>query len=186
MTTPSGMDQKSVVRGLELRLDTLIQGLQTAVPAGVTSIPVNGTMTTIADLIAQAQGAAKPYETGRAAHAVIRQLALTRQSDRETALTLLANVKPSIVALVGRTNVELTKFGFTPANLSRKRTSSAKKLEAAAQGQLTKADRSELGSKQRAAIPSAAAPQIQVSPQGEVKVSGAPPVSPPPPSSPGK
>jgi hypothetical protein len=180
------MDQKSVVRGIELRLDTLIQGLQTAVPAGVTSLPVNGSMTTIADLISQAQGASTPYQTGRAAHAMLRQLALTRQSDRQTALTLIANVKPAIVSLIGRTNVELTKFGFTPAKASPKRNSSAKKLEASVQGQLTKEDRSELGSKQRAAIPSAAAPQIQVSPPGEVKVSGASPVSPPPPSPPGR
>jgi hypothetical protein len=114
MATPSGMDDKSVVKGLELRLDTLVNGLQNSMPAGVNSLPVNGNMTAITDLVQQGQDRSKPFKSRRSAHAVLRQLGLTKKSDREAALNFIADLKPAIMSVIGCTSVDLTKFGFTP------------------------------------------------------------------------
>ncbi len=62
MGTPDGMDNHSVAHGTELRLDALIMGLSTAVPAGITSLMVGGTSMTVAEVLAKAQARVKPWK----------------------------------------------------------------------------------------------------------------------------
>ncbi len=126
MSTKSGMDDNAVIRGLELRLDTFIAGLETALPAGVTQIKVGRVTFSISDLIAKAKELNQPYKSKRAARSVLRQAALTAEDDREAALDFLADAKAALVALLGRKTAELVDFGFTPQGGRRKKAKSAK------------------------------------------------------------
>lgn len=114
MSATSGMDNNAVIRGLELRLDTLISGLLSALPAGVTQLKVGDVMYQIPDLIKKAQEFNQPNKSKRAAHSVIRQAKLTEKRDREVSLDFLADMKAALVAELGRENATLTSFGFTP------------------------------------------------------------------------
>ncbi len=121
MSANSGMDKDAVVRGVELRLDTLISGLESVLPMGVTELRVGNVTYKIPDLIKAAQELDQPYKAKRAAHSVLRQARLNKERDREAALEFLADAKAALVALHGRKSAELIDYGFKPQQTPRKR-----------------------------------------------------------------
>ncbi len=180
MTTPKGLDDNSVVTGLELRLDTAIQGLQTAMPAGVTTIPIAGANLTIPDTIKLAQTRVLPWKSKRGANETLHQLRLDYPRDYQAALEFLADLKAGLVPILGRTSASLTSFGFKPQK-KRKEPSLAKKVISHAKGLNTRAARHTVGSKQKAEIHGAEPSSVVVTPDGAVKpVAPAAPQAPPP------
>ena len=114
MTTPSGMNQQAVVRGTELRLDTVLLGLRTAIPAGVTTIDVGNRKMPVADAIKLVQSLVQAYKDARQARATLRQLSATKRERAKECTNLLADLKAGCVVIFGRESEELTKFGFNP------------------------------------------------------------------------
>lgn len=131
------MDENAVIKGVELRLDTLIAGLTSHLPPGTTTIVVNGVARPVADIIKSAQEANRPYKEKRAARAILRQWGLSKERDRHTALDLLADLKPALATLLGRENVELTHFGFSPQKPAAKLTAE-EELERQAKAKATR------------------------------------------------
>ena len=126
----SGMDDDAVIRGVELRLETLIAGIESALPTSVTEVKIGTVTFTIPALVAKVQELVRPYKAKRAAHGVLRQARLNRERDREAALEFLADAKAAFVALLGRRNQELVEFGFKPEERRRGRPRSAAKPDA--------------------------------------------------------
>src|SRR5581483_320142 len=106
MTTPIGMDDKAMAKGIELRLDTLIQGLLNNLPAGTTQIVVGGVTYPVSDFIAKVKEVNMPFKTKRAARTTLRQLSMTEEQDRKAALDLLADARAGLGALLSTKNVE--------------------------------------------------------------------------------
>jgi len=125
MSTNSGMDNKAVIRGVELRLDTLVAGLTTSLPTGTKELKVGDVTYKVADLIVKANELNQPNKAKRAARAIIRQAGLTKTTDRKAQIGFLADAKVALVALLGRTNAALADFGFTPQKDARKRSTKA-------------------------------------------------------------
>jgi hypothetical protein len=167
------MDQKAVVRGEELRLDTLIQGLETSLPSAVTSLIVDGVSYTIPALVKKAQSIADPYKQAREAHAALRQLALTRDADHKAAATFLADMKPVLEGLLGRTSVDLAKFGFKPQS-PRKQLTPEQKVVRAQKAAATRAARHTMGARQKAEIRSKDPLTVMIGPDGSVSASTTP------------
>jgi len=168
-TTPNGMDKQSVVRGIELRADTAIQGLLTAMPAAVTQLTVGTVTYTLPDLVKYAQSLEQPWKDARAAHATIHQAILNRPTDQAKLDGFLADLKAALSQVLGRNSVVLKQFGFKPQQ-PRKPLTPQQKVQRAANAKLTRALRHTAGSKQKAALKQTASPQIVISPQGAVTV----------------
>ncbi|HZU98408.1 MAG TPA: hypothetical protein VFF73_17000 [Planctomycetota bacterium] len=166
MTT---MNSKSVPRGIEQRADSVIQGLQTAVPTGVTQILVDQVAYQIPDLIKKAQDLVQPWKTCRGAHATVRQEMATRPTDKQNLEDFLAAFKIGLSAAVGRDNEVLTSFGFKPYKKPKALTSEQAALKAA-KAKLTRQKRGTLGKKQRAAIAPATTPAVGIAPDGAVTI----------------
>ncbi|HZU95334.1 MAG TPA: hypothetical protein VFF73_01400 [Planctomycetota bacterium] len=175
MTTPSGMGPEQVVKGIELRLDTLIAGLQAASAKGFTSLTVLGNPTPITGLLSSAQAAVKPWKDCRAARAVIHAAVQSRPQDVQAARQLLNNVKAALVNLYGDTSQELTTFGYKPKTTPAKLTS-AQKVTANAKRELTREARHVMGSRQKASIQVTGTPVVTIGPDGTLI---APPASTP-------
>jgi hypothetical protein len=161
MTMNDGINPKSVKRGIELRADTLIHGLETAVPAGVTQLVVSGVSTQVADLIKEVQDDVQPWKNARAAHAVLRQFTQDRPAATRKLAALIADVKIAITTIVGRENEVLTSFGFKPHKSPKPLTSEQKTIRAA-KARLTRQKRHTLGSKQKAALKATETPVLNV------------------------
>ncbi len=165
MSTPTGMGPEQVVKGIELRLDTLITGLQAAAAKGITQLNVMGTPRPIADLLSSAQAAVKPWKDNRAARSVIHANVQNRASDTQVAKSLLDGVKAALVNMYGATSQELTTYGYKPKKARTKLTSS-ENVTAAAKRTLTRQERSTMGSRQKAGIQSTGTPVVTIGPDG--------------------
>ncbi len=169
MSTDTTINQKSVVRGLELRADTAIHGLQTALPSTVTQLVVGGVTYQVPDLVKAIQEASLSWKDVRSAHAVIREAMADRPAERARLVQLLSDVRDSVRTVVGSASETLTQFGFKPKR-PRKPLTPEKKALAAAKAKLTRARRHTLGSKQKEALGKTETPSVAISPQGEVTI----------------
>ena len=176
MTTPS-LNDKAVIRGVELRADMAVQGLQTALPPSVTQLFLGSTPFTIPDLIGHLQQLEKPWKDARAAHATVRQVVQDRPQDYQNLLSALVDLKGALQGVFGHQSEDLTKFGFKPTK-RRKPLTSEQKAVRAAKAKLTRQKRGTLGKKQKAAIKETAAPTVTIGPDGKSVItpasSGAP------------
>src|SRR5262249_39261225 len=130
-TSNDGMNPKSVVKGLELRGDTLIQGLMTKLPSGVTTLLMRGVDTPVADVVKEGQDLVQPYKGSRDAHSLIRQFALDKPRIQAKLRAFIADSKIALAAIVGDDNEAMTNFGFIPRKPAKKLTSEQKTLRAA-------------------------------------------------------
>src|SRR5437879_2093458 len=112
MSTPSGMDDKSVLRGVELRLATMIDGLSKSLPPGVTELKAGPVTYKVPDLVKKFHEIEKPWKDARAAKAALTTA--TQSRDNRAAQDLLADVKAALVVVFGRGSQELLKFGVKP------------------------------------------------------------------------
>ena len=175
MTTPKGMDDHSVVNGIELRLDKAILGLQASLPPGVTQIPMAGQNLSVADTIKLGQSRVQPWKDKRNANETLHQLSLDKVRNYQDALEFLADLKAGVVSILGRTNAALTNFGFKPQKKPKEPTL-GKKVIGHAKGLSTRAARHTAGSQQKAEIHGVEPGSVLVAPDGTVK-SVVPPVA---------
>jgi len=173
--TTSIINPKSVEHGTELRLDTLIEGLQTAIPAGITSLPVRGAGTKIADCVTQAQALVAPWKTVRVARTTISGVMVNRTGDQEAARVFLTDMKTALSAVLGVDNQALAAFGFKPKKPTPTLTPAEKVLRAA-KAKLTRQKRNTMGSRQKAALRTTGTPVVTIGPDGTLI---APPISTP-------
>ena len=167
--TTKGMNDNSLPKGIELRADTAIQGLQTALPPTLTQLTVGTVNYQIPALIKFVQDAEEPWKQVRAAHALIRQIIQARPVDYQNLLNILADLKTALATVLGRDSETLTKFGFIPAKRKKPLTTEQKALRAA-KAKLTRQKRGTLGSKQKAAIKTTETPSVTISPDGSVAI----------------
>lgn len=114
MSLNNSNNDETVVKGIELRADTLIHGLQTALPAGVTQLIVGGVSYPVADLVKLAQELVKPWKDVRAAHVAVRKFGQDRPAAEQKLTAFLADAKIAVMGLLGRENQALTSFGIKP------------------------------------------------------------------------
>jgi hypothetical protein len=181
------MNQKSVVKGVELRADTAIEGLQTALPSGVAQLLVGDTLYQVPNLVKYAQSLVQPWVDVRNAHAMIRQAMLDRPADKKALVGFLADLRVALQTLLGRDSEVLTKFGFSPQKPRKPLTPEQNTLKAA-KAKLTRQKHGTLGAKQKAALGPTPTPSVAISPDGQVTISPAGgasdvPAPPPPPAS---
>ena len=174
MSSNDPINEKSVIHGLELRADTVIQGLLKALPPSVTQLTVDTVTYQIPDLVKTVQGAVQPWKDTREAHAVIRQNMANRPADRARLIDLLSGVRDAVKTVVGSRSETLTQFGFKPKR-SRKPMSPEKQAIAVAKAKLTRARRHTLGKRQKEALGKADVSQIVIHPTGEVTITPATP-----------
>ena len=178
MNTSSGTNDNTIVsHGIEQKLDLAVQGLQTAIPAGVTQLSVGQVTYQVADLLAKAQELNKPFKDSRAARAIIRAGSQNRVKDETAAKSFLADLKATLVVLLGRESQDLTKFGFKPQKKSQPLTS-AQKVVRAAKAKLTRQKRGTMGSRQKANLRQTETPSVTITPSGEVVATPALPANP--------
>lgn len=116
------MNDDSMKKGTELRLDAAIEGLQTSVPSGIAQIVIGTQSYSVADAIKLAQSRAEPWATRRVANEMLRRLSATRADDERAASRYLADLKAFLVVTLGRDNELLARFGFKPARPKRELT----------------------------------------------------------------
>jgi hypothetical protein len=179
MTSPTP-NPKAVSHGVELQLDTVIAGLQSKVPAGVTSLPVRNTQVSISDCLAKAQALVKPWKDVRAARATIRGVMTNRPADTTAARGFLTDMKTALAAVLGVDSQELVDFGFHPKKPRRALTSGQQVVSTAKAAQ-TRAQRHTMGSKQKASLRTTGNSAVMVGPDGTLI---APPASQPPTTNP--
>ncbi len=182
----TGLNDKAVIRGTELRADTAIQGLQMALPPNVTQLVLGGVPYTIPNLIGFFQGLEQPWKDARKAHLIIRQVMQDRPNDEKLLLDALANLKGALTGVLGHESESLTKFGFKPTKRRTPLTSEQKTVKAA-KAKLTRQKRGTLGKKQKAAIKETATPTVTINPDGKVEITpavSAAPAAPEPSSTP--
>lgn len=114
MSTPTGMEPKDVIRGIELRLDTAKHGLETGLPEGTASLKVGAATWKIPALVTHIGGLEKPWKDLRALRKAIDVIMRARPKDHAGALDFLADLKAALVGVFGRESGELRKFGFKP------------------------------------------------------------------------
>ncbi|HZV00272.1 MAG TPA: hypothetical protein VFF73_26375 [Planctomycetota bacterium] len=146
MSNLNGMSPETVPHGLELKLDTLIAGLQSAT---FTTLPIRGKAVAVADLLNQSQGLVKPWKDCRTAKQSLH--AAVRTKDPEAVREFLADMKTALVATLGRDNEGLATFGFKASRPQPKLTSGDLVLRTAKARQ-TRALNHTMGSQQKAAL----------------------------------
>ena len=176
-STKNGINDKAMIRGIELRADMAIDGLLTALPPDVTQL-VLGTVTyKVPDLIAFFQGLEQPWKEVRTARITIRQVIQNRPTDYKLLNDALANLKGALSGVLGHASENLTKFGFKPTKTRKPLTAEQNALRAA-KAKLTRQKRGTLGKRQKAAIKETAAPTVTIGPDGKSVItpasSGAP------------
>ncbi|HZV01292.1 MAG TPA: hypothetical protein VFF73_31560 [Planctomycetota bacterium] len=179
---PAENDKTVVSHGMERKLDLAMQGLQTAIPAGVTQLSVGQVTYQIADLLTKAKEVRQPWKDARAAHATLRSVTQSRPQDTTTARNFLADLKVALVGLFGRESQDLTTFGFKPQK-TRTPLTSAQKVQRAAKAKATRQKRGTMGSRQKANIRATETPSVTIDPNGTVVAT--PAEAPAPPASPG-
>ncbi len=156
-----GINPQSVVKGLELKGDTLLLGLMTKLPSTVTTLLMRGVATPVADVVKEGQDLIQPYKNKRDAHAVTRQFTSDKAQVQSNLRKFIADVKSALVALAGGDNEMLTSFGFKPRKSAKPLTSEQNMLRAEKAKQ-TRQKRGTLGSRQKAAIKATDTPHLNV------------------------
>ena len=164
--TTSSINDKAVIRGIELRADTALHGLQTALPPSVTELIVGTVSYKVPDLITFFQGLEQPWKDARSVRAMLRQIITNRPKDYQLLLNALANLKGALSGVLGHDSEDLTKFGFKPSK-PRKPLTPEQKTMRAAKAKLTRQKRGTLGKRQKAAIKETANPTITIGPDGK-------------------
>lgn len=167
MTTPNGLNPKSVTYGTELRLDSVADGLKTSVPAGHTTFLVGGTAYTLAELEKRLEEITKPWKTVRAAQAVIREAMATRADDERVALSFLKDLRMTFSTILGKQSEGLTKFGFKPEK-ARRALTPEELLVRAEKVRRTRELRGTKGRRQKEAIKAEGTAPIVIAPTGSV------------------
>jgi hypothetical protein len=155
------MNPNSVVKGLELQSDTLLQGIMTKLPSGVTTLLMRGVATPVADVVKEGQGLVQPYKDSRNAHTVIRQFAQSKPQIKAALKAFIADAKIAIAAVVGADNEAMTDFGFSLRKPAKKLTSEQNTLRAA-KARLTRQKRGTLGKRQKAALKATETPNLSI------------------------
>src|SRR5687767_4734292 len=97
-----GMNEKAVLRGTELRLDTAFTGVTDSLPASIQDLVVNGKKLDPAALLKEIESIQTPWKDARRAHAVLRQFTQDKPKHKEAADAFLAGLEAALVAHFGR------------------------------------------------------------------------------------
>lgn len=127
--------------GDEQKLLTVQAGIQAAIPAG-SKVVVGGTSYTQPQLLTKVGQLLAPYQPARDAKQALAAAVKAKKANQPAVQDFLVEFRAAVVALFGRGNPLLAKFGFQPKKA--KTTSSGKKVAKAAKA---KATREALGTK---------------------------------------
>ncbi|MHB1846152.1 MAG: hypothetical protein ACYCWW_15115 [Deltaproteobacteria bacterium] len=149
--------------GLYARFLSMLQGLQTAIPAGAT-MRVNGQSVTQAQLVALVLAAILPIETERNAKSSWQKAMAANAAALPGAKELYQQLKAALISDLGRKNPELTQFGIAPH--TRKALTPEEKQLQAAKAKVTRQKRHTMGKVQKAKIKADGIPTVLVGPAG--------------------
>jgi hypothetical protein len=169
-------NDKSIVRGVELRLDMALDGTLNAFPPSLQQITVRGVSYDQSSLATKLQQTASPWKNARDAHATLRQFAQDKPELAREALQLLGDLKASLSGQIGRDNQELARFGFAPLQRPKPLTVEQKVLRTA-KAKLTRQKRGTKGKNQLAEIQETETPRVTIGPDASMKIEPASQVS---------
>ena len=164
-------------KGEEQKLLTAQTASQTIIPAKSTVV-IGGSSYTQAQLVQKLASMQLPFQTARDARKQLEAAVLAKDQSLEAVHEFYVEFHAALVALFGRRNPVLAKFGFTPAKA--RAVSGTRSVQRAAKAKRTRALLHTLGSKQKALIMAQAqqgTPAVTVSPNGEISISPAPDAS---------
>ena len=163
------INEKSVITGVELRLDLALSGVMYSYPPSAKQVVLRGVSYDQAGLAAKLEDTAAPWKRVRDAHAIIRQFAQDKPELTKAAIQLLGDLKSSFAGQLGRDSQELEKFGFTPLKRPRPLTIEEKILRVA-KAKLTRAKRGTKGNAQLAAIKETGTPSVTIAPDAPMQI----------------
>jgi hypothetical protein len=169
------VNEKSVVTGIELRLDMALDGVMNYFPPSMSQIVLRGVSYTQSSLADAVRQTVSPWKTTRDAHATIRQFTQEKPDLTKGALQLLGDLRAALGGHLGRDSQELAHFGFTPLARPRPPTTEEKVLRAA-KAKLTRQKRGTKGKAQLAAIRETETPSVTIGPDASMAIQPASPV----------
>jgi hypothetical protein len=186
MSSIPGINDNSVKRGIELRLDTAVDGVDTSFPPSVQSVVVQGVAYTQTDLKKKLLDMVAPWQAARTQHAALRQFSQSKPTLTKAAQEFLADLHAAMAAQYGNSSETLTHFGFKPAKRRRSLTIEEKAIRAA-KAKLTREKRGTKGKRQKEALKQTQAPDVNIPGAGgslQIETPGSS-VPPAPPAAPG-
>lgn len=176
--TTHGMNDNAVTRGMELRLDLAIDGIEKAFASVLQTVTLRGVTYTKDELLKKFLEVAGPWKDARAAHELLRQWTQNKPAQFKVAQGLLADFKAALSAQVGRESEVLTQFGFSPLRQPRPMTVEEKLLRTA-KAKLTRQKRGTMGKRQKAEIKATENPAVSIAPDGTMKITSTEKTEPP-------
>jgi hypothetical protein len=113
MSDPNN-NQSSPPRGLEQAVGTMLDGLKTAIPAGVTEITVDQQKVTVPSLVQEFQGYSDTFTAVDAARIDVDNKIKARRTVEPVAQKRLGDVRDGLRVALGKSNALLKKFGIKP------------------------------------------------------------------------
>ena len=143
------MADKKPTLGEEMQ--SLLTGLQTALPAGTQSFPVVGAVQTVPAIIQKLGSFLSDWtaaeDSGLQHHADVQQ----RDANEPVARDFVNELKPAIFAVMGSKNPDLAKFGIKPREAKKKLTGE-QRVAVTAKMRATRQARHTLGPRQKSQI----------------------------------
>ncbi len=167
-----GPNKASVAKGLELKLETLLDGLKSGIPSGM-SLKLGGVDYDAASLVHELEAHVEVFTDVRDAKTALSAKVLIAKGDKPAAMKLYALVRAALQALLGMESADLVKYGLKPRKAPKPRTNEQKAV-ASAKALKTRELRGTKGPKQKAAIKAAGAYDVTVSPVAETPPSNGP------------
>ena len=158
-----GPNKAAVAKGLELKLEILLDGLKSAFPAGI-ALKLGGVDTDAATLVHELEAHVKAFRDVRDAATALSAKRVLLEGDKPAAKKLFALVRVALQAQFGPESTELVKYGLKPKRAPRPRTNEQKAV-AAAKALKTRELRGTKGSRQKAAIKATGSYDVSVTPQ---------------------
>jgi hypothetical protein len=146
----NGPSKNATVKGVELHLDMISAGLLQAFPADEI-LEVGGKKVKVAALQKEIDSRRTVYKTVRDLRVQLRSGTQEKHDQYEADVALVNDVKIAVKGALGRTNPELTRFGFKP-DRPRTQLTPEERVLRAARARETRAARHTLGARQKASI----------------------------------
>jgi hypothetical protein len=172
MTNPVPTESRNPA-SLEAKLDLMVEGMETVLLPGTTTLRVDQKDVPVADIVTELKGYSsqcKAVDDARQGVAVALQ---TRRTIQPKARARLAVLKDALFVALGRMNPKLAKFGVKPAK-ERAPLTTDKKVIASAKAKATRAARGTTSKKQKQQIHGAPVESVTVDKSGKTtaKTSG--------------
>jgi hypothetical protein len=158
----------SLVKGIELQLETLKSGLVSSVPTG-TEFMMGKVSHPVAELVHEVDDLLAPFKDVREERKVLEEKLQAKAVAKVAAKKFIQAIRPAIVAYFGPESPELVSVGFSPRKKPAQPTAEQKLLRKV-KAQKTRELRGTKGPRQNEKLKATSAPDITVSSDGRMTI----------------